>query len=205
MGILVTLSWLVLLPAICFAPPLPLRPSTGTGTNPVIPAASEPAVTESEPVEESDEEVRHPLAEKVLRATLPAAHTPAKHGQTDGPYLIAQRTIVEDYCGWGWVRKEDDTWRQARWIAIEPTVGVCPIPHTFLPRPEDDNNQQYRFYGDFAPYRAYEPQADMWVDVFILKGFLSLGPAEPIRRDPPAQASSRPNRFAERGANMLRP
>jgi hypothetical protein len=166
---------------------------------------TEPTPEDKVPVEDSEEEVRPPTTEKVMRATLRAAHTPAKHGRTDGPYLIAQRTIVEDYCGWGWVRKENQSWRQATWIAIEGTPNLCPIPHTFLPKPEDDKNQQYRFYGEFAPYRAYEPQADMWVDVFILKGFMSMGPAEPIRRDPPAQASSRPNRFAERGANMLKP
>jgi len=111
--------------------------------------------------------------------------------------------MVEDYCGWGWIKKEKESWRQARWIALEGTREVCPLPHTYLPRPEDDKNYQYRFYGSFAPYRAYEPQADVWVDVFILKGFMSLGPAkEEIRRSPPAQASSGVNRFAERGANV---
>ena len=111
--------------------------------------------------------------------------------------------MVEDYCGWGWVKKDKESWRQARWVALEGTPGICPLPHTFLPRPEDDKNYQYRFFGTFAPYRAYEPQADVWVDVFIVKGFMSLGPAkEEIRRPPPAQASSGVNRFAERGANV---
>jgi hypothetical protein len=152
---------------------------------------------------QDEEEVRKPVEEKVARATLPAAHTPAKHGETEGESWIAQRTMVEDYCGWGWVKKDKESWRQARWVALEGTPGICPLPHTFLPRPEDDKNYQYRFFGTFAPYRAYEPQADVWVDVFILKGFMSLGPAkEEIRRPPPAQASSGVNRFAERGANV---
>ena len=193
------------LSSVALAPPLTPRLTTD---NPPVAASPTPtpASPSAEAIEdESEIEVRRPIQEKVKRATLPAAHTPAQHGQTSGPSFIAQRTLVEDYCGWGWIRSEGQKWSEGRWIALEATPGVCPIPHTFLPRPEDDKNQKYKFYGEFAPYRAYEPQADMWVDVFILKGFMSLGPAEPIRRDPPAHGSSRPNRFADRAPNFLQP
>lgn len=200
MGLLILLLLAWTLPSDCWAPPLPLR-----GTD-VPPQAGDASTLPSSPPESdlsTDEEVRKPMEEKVIRATLPAAHTPAKHGETEGESWIAQRTIVEDYCGWGWIKKDKESWRQARWVALEGTKGVCPIPHTFLPRPEDDKNYQYRLYGSLAPYRAYEPQADVWVDVLVVKGFLSLGPAkEEIRRAPPAQASSGVNRFAERGANF---
>jgi len=202
MGLLIPLLVFLLAPPLVWAPPLPLRTSDAP-----IPASTEtnsppPNVSGTHEAED-DEEVRKPLEEKVVRATLPAALTPAKHGETIGESWIAQRTLVEDYCGWGWVKKDKESWRQARWVALEGTAGICPLPHTFLPRPEDDKNYQYRFYGSFAPYRAYEPQADVWVDVFILKGFMSLGPSpEEIRRPPPAQASSGVNRFAERGANV---
>jgi hypothetical protein len=200
MGLLILFFVWIAIPAICLAPPLPTRlspVSTETNSETAAPAPHENAL------EPQEEEIRKPVEEKVARATLPAAHTPAKHGETIGESWIAQRTMVEDYCGWGWVKKDKESWRQARWVALEGTPGTCPLPHTFLPRPEDDKNCQYRFFGTFAPYRAYEPQADVWVDVFILKGFMSLGPAkDEIRRPPPAQASSGVNRFAERGANV---
>jgi hypothetical protein len=204
MGLLIPLFVWIAIPAVCLAPPLPTRSSTdSTETNPQAttpPPLAEPAETQD------DEEVRKPVEEKVVRATLAAAHTPAKHGDTIGESWIAQRTMVEDYCGWGWVKKDKESWRQARWVALEGTPRICPLPHTFLPRPEDDKNYQYRFFGTFAPYRAYEPQADMWVDVFILKGFMSLGPSkEEIRRPPPAQASSGVNRYADRAPNLLKP
>ncbi|NCY21096.1 hypothetical protein EBX31_03960 [bacterium] len=201
MGLLIPLLLSFAIPAVCLAPPLPtLSSAVSTETNSATPAPA-PSGETREPQEE--EEVRKPVEEKIIRATLAAAHTPAKHGETDGESWIAQRTMVEDYCGWGWVKKDKESWRQARWVALEGTPGICPLPHTFLPRPEDDKNYQYRFFGTFAPYRAYEPQADVWVNVFILKGFMSLGPAkEEIRRAPPAQASSGVNRFAERGANV---
>lgn len=209
MGLLIPLLFLLVSADICLAPPLPTRQQTAPTTSPTEPAAgassdsastTNPAVS---PEPREDEEVRKPIPEKVMRATLPAAHTPARHGETEGRYFIGQRTIVEDYCGWGWIRKESEGWNKARWIALQYDPKVCPVPHTFLPRPGDDKDYMYKLYGEFAPYRAYEPQADVWVDVFLIRGFVSLGPAkETIRRDPPHQGSSKPNRFAERGANL---
>ena len=204
MGLLIPLFVWIAISAVCLAPPLPTRSSSNsTEANSL---ATTPTPVAELPETQDDEEVRKPVEEKVVRATLPAAHTPAKHGDTNGESWVAQRTIVEDYCGWGWVKKDKESWRQARWVALEGTPRTCPLPNTFLPRPVDDKNYQYRFFGTFAPYRAYEPQADMWVDVFILKGFMSLGPAkEEIRRPPPAQASSGVNRYADRAPNLLKP
>jgi hypothetical protein len=204
MGLLIPIFVWFAIPAVCLAPPLSTRsPSDSPEANP---QAVSPSPADQPPETKDDEEIRKPVEEKVVRATLPAAHTPAKHGDTNGESWVAQRTIVEDYCGWGWVKKDKESWRQARWVALEGTPRTCPLPNTFLPRPEDDKNYQYQFFGTFAPYRAYEPQADMWVDVFILKGFMSLGPAkEEIRRPPPAQASSGVNRYADRAPNLLKP
>ena len=209
MGLLIPLLWLLVSADICLAPPLPSRQQTAPNPAPAEPSSevSSESVSATNPAAlpepEENEEIRKPIPEKVMRATLPAAHTPARHGETEGPYLIGQRTIVEDYCGWGWIRKESEGWNQARWIAIQYDPKVCPVPHAFLPRPGDDKDYLYKLYGEFAPYRAYEPQADVWVDVFLIKGFISLGPAkDTIRRDPPHQGSSKPNRFAERGANL---
>ena len=207
MGLLIALVVWLGLAEISFAPPLPPR-QTADNAVATTNAASDLGVraSNSEPAQnepQESEEIRRPIEEKVRRATLPAAHTPARHGETDGPFWFGQRTVVEDYCGWGWLRKEGEGWNQARWIAIEYDPKGCPAPHAFLPRPGDDKDYLYKLYGDFAPYRAYEPQADVWVDVFKIKGFVSLGPAKnPILREPPAHGSSKPNRFAERGANL---
>ena len=207
MGLLIPLMVWLGLAEVSFAPPLPPRQTVGhavANTNSTsdggVPSSS-PEPGQNEPQE--NEEIRRPMEEKVMRATLPAAHTPARYGETEGSFWIGQRTVVDDYCGWGWLRKEGEGWNQARWIAIEYDPKGCPAPHAFLPRPGDDKDYVYKLYGDFAPYRAYEPQADVWVDVFKIKGFVSLGPAKnPILRDPPAHGSSKPNRFAERGANL---
>lgn len=200
MGVLIPMLLLLTAASSCLARPLPTRdtedpPASSLDSN------FTGAEALSGPME--NEEIRKPLQEKVRRATLPAALTPARHGQTEGAYWIGQRTLVEDYCGWGWLREDGQGWNKARWVAIEYDPVICPVPHAFLPRPGDDKDYLYKLYGEFAPYRAYEPQADVWVDVFRIRGFTSLGPAkETIRRDPPHHGSSKPNRYAERGANV---
>lgn len=208
MGLLIPLFLLLVSPGVSLARPLPSRdttnpaaaPETTTNPNGSVSTTAEPGAS---PEAKEDEEVRKPVPEKVMRATLLAAHTPARYGNTDGSFLIGQRTLLDDYCGWGWVRKEGEGWNKARWVAIQYDPKICPVPHAFLPRPGDDKDYLYQLYGDFAPYRAYEPQADVWVDVFLIRGFVSLGPAKnPILRDPPAHGSAKPNRFAERGANL---
>ena len=123
MGLLIPLLLFLATTAPCFAPPLPTR-SQVAQPDPPEPSANDFPAAEATPVPTSpesqpEEEIRKPTPEKVRRATLPAALTPAIHGRTEGPYLIGQRTIVEDYCGWGWVRKEGESWNQGRWIAIE--------------------------------------------------------------------------------------
>ena len=138
MGLLIPLFVWIVIPSVCLAPPFPTRSSSdSTEANPqgVTPSPADQP-TESQ----DDEEIRKPVEEKVVRATLAAAHTPAKHGDTTGESWVAQRTMVEDYCGWGWVKKDKESWRQARWVALEGTPRTCPLPHTFLPRPVDDKN-----------------------------------------------------------------
>jgi len=206
MGLLIGLALILVAADLAHPRPLPTLSAGNPGSLPessTNPTASTLVPTAATPEPEEDETVRKPIVEKVRRAALPAAHTPARHGDTSGSYLIGQRTLVEDYCGWGWVRKEGEGWNKGRWIAIEYDPEVCPVPHAFLPRPQDDKDYLYQLYGDFAPYRAYEPQADVWVEIFLIRGFLSLGPAkDTVRRDPPHHGSAKPNRFAERGANL---
>jgi hypothetical protein len=130
MGLLIPLFVWIAIPAVCLAPPLPTRSSSdSTEANP---QATTTLPADEPPETKDDEEIRKPVEEKVFRATLAAAHTPAKHGDTSGESWIAQRTMVEDYCGWGWVKKDKESWRQARWRA-PPEHAPCPIPSSRVP------------------------------------------------------------------------
>ena len=140
MGLLIPVLLFLIFPDLGLAPPLPTRqteapassliePSTNTASSPTSepPAAAEP---------KEDEDVRKPVVETVRRATLPAALTPARHGLTEGPLWIGQRSLVEDYVGWGWIRRESEGWNQARWIAAGSCLRLRILPSQEILRPK---------------------------------------------------------------------
>ncbi len=128
-----------------------------------------------------------------------------REGNTSGPnYWIAHRLIDPDGGqGWGWVKKNGDDWDDAKWIALQETLGVAVAPHRKLLKADEDANWEYKFWGAFASYKAYDPRLDEQVPVFVLQGYEVIGPAAPlkIRVGPPGRpqhrasgASSRSNR-----------
>jgi hypothetical protein len=128
-----------------------------------------------------------------------------KEGHTDGAsYWIAHRLIDEmGGQGWGWVKKNGDDWDDAKWIALQETPGVAVAPHRKLTKADGDENWEFKFWGAFAPYKAYDPHLDEQLPVFVLQGYEVIGPASPLNikvgpRDRighrPSGASSRENR-----------
>src|SRR5271170_7285972 len=57
-----------------------------------------------------------------------------REGHTDGPtYYIAHRLIdPEGGFGCGWVKKSGDDWDDAKWVALQETLGVAVAPHRKL-------------------------------------------------------------------------
>jgi hypothetical protein len=125
-----------------------------------------------------------------------------KEGHTDGPdFWIAHRLIDPDGGqGWGWVRKPDQRWGNARWIALQETLGVAVAPHRHLQKAEMDANWEFKFWGKFASYKAYDPRLDEEVPVFVLEGYEVLGPAAPltVKVGPPGRIQHRPSGASSR-------
>jgi hypothetical protein len=107
-------------------------------------------------------------------------------GNTQGnDYWIAHRLIDPDGGqGWGWVR-----------LAV--------APHRHLQHADEDLDWEFKFWGKFATYKAYDPRLDEQLPVFILEGYQVIGPKSPlsIKVGPagriqhlPSGASSRDNR-----------
>ena len=105
-----------------------------------------------------------------------------KEGNTQGDdYWIGHRLIDEmGGQGWGWVKKEGDSWASAKWIALQETPGLAVAPHRKLVRADGDLDWEFKFWGEFAPYKAYDPHLDEQLEVFILKGYEVIGPAAPL-------------------------
>ena len=199
-------------------PPLP-APSAAPSAAPESAAPSETTV-ETQPAPAAEAEAPSEPApapapsadepEEFSQKTLPPPPSPkprvipSRHGQTTGETWIGHRAVIERYAGWGWIKKEREPWSRARWVMIEEEPGQRMAPGRFHPRPTLDDNTQYRLYGSLADYQGYEPNFDVFVDVFRIEGWETLGPAERPALKPPRSASSSQGRWAERGANLRR-
>jgi len=126
-----------------------------------------------------------------------------REGHTQGnDYWIAHRLIDPDGGqGWGWVRKPGQNWGNARWIALQETLGLAVAPHRHLQKADEDANWEFKFWGKFASYKAYDPRLDEQLPVFILQGYEVLGPAAPlaIRIGPPGRPQHVPSGASSRG------
>ena len=125
-----------------------------------------------------------------------------KQGHTDGTdYWIAHRRVDDGGGqGWGWVKKDGESWSSALWIALQETPGVAVAPFRKLVTHEADDNWEYKFWGRFASYKAYDPHLDEILPVFVLEGYEVIGPEnEPnIKIGPPDRVSHRPSGASSR-------
>ncbi len=81
---------------------------------------------------------------------------------------------------------------------LEEKPGKIEAPSRFHHRPNDDNNMQYKLYGEYADYKGYEPNIDSLVPVFILKGFEVIGRGKKLVRRPPGPSGNRKGRISTR-------
>jgi hypothetical protein len=176
--------------------PTPEAQNPASDTAPSTPSA--PA-TESAAEEEFSQKILPPPPSPQPRVI------PTRHGDTTGEVWIGHRAVVERYAGWGWIRREREPWSRARWVMIEEDPGQRMAPGRFHARPTQDDNTQYRLYGTLADYKGYEPNFDVFVDVFRIQGWETIGPAPRPKLSPPRSSnSSSQGRWSERGANLPR-
>jgi len=136
-----------------------------------------------------------------------------REGQTGTePFFVAHRAIDTDGgMGWGWVRKSDDDWGDGKWIALQEQPGLAVAPFRKLKTREGDADWEFKFWGHYAPYKAYDPHLDELLPVFVLQGYEVIGRAAPLnlRVGPPGRphsrgsgASSRPGTPIETNHNI---
>lgn len=182
-----------------------LNPDAPASEETFAPAPEEKPETDSDMGDHTstvNPEAKEPQKEKKKPAKKKAPVT--SWGYQDGKFYIGQRTKIDRYEGWGWVREDNKPWRTAKWCFLEEKYGegTSPAPGKFLPRHKGDENIKYKLWGYWADYDAYEPNKDVWVPVFVLKGFKKIGPSPRIKRKPPRyKQSSGGGTIGERGAN----
>jgi hypothetical protein len=123
-------------------------------------------------------------------------------GNTSSPtYFIAHRLIDPvGGQGWGWIKKNGDDWDDAKWIALQETPGLAVAPHRKLLKAEGDKDWEFKFWGKFVSYKAYDPRLDEQLPVFVLQGYQVIGPAAPlsIKVGPPDRIQHRPSGASSR-------
>jgi hypothetical protein len=122
------------------------------------------------------------------------------HTQGDAPFVGHRLTDDDGGQGWGWVRKSGDDWGDATWIALQETPGLAVAPHRKLVKNDADENWEYKFWGKFASYKAYDPRLDEQLPVFVLSGYEVVGQAAPlkIKVGPPDRIEHRPSGASSR-------
>ena len=66
-----------------------------------------------------------------------------------------------------------DNWGRPPW-------AKSVAPHRKLVKANADLNWEYKLWGKFASYKAYDPRLDEQLPVFILQGYEVIGPAAPL-------------------------
>ena len=144
------------------------------------------------------------LANDPRVAALPVGY---REGRTSGAtYWIAHRYVDDmDGQGWGWIRKSYENWNDGRWIALQETPGLAVAPHRKLTSPTADEDWEFKFWGNLASYKAYDPRLDELLPVFVLRGYEVIGPANPLRNKvgPPDRIYHRPSGASSRDGRPI--
>ncbi len=104
----------------------------------------------------------------------------------DGVTYIGHRFYEEKGGGWGWIKKEGDSWGSAKWVALkeDPILGRV-APSRKMGSRSADQDYEYRMTGRYIEGKfAYDPHLDENLPVFAIESYQSLGPAKPIDRKP---------------------
>ncbi len=125
----------------------------------------------------------------------------------DQPHFIGHRFYEKKAGGWGWIKKPDESWRNARWAALKETPRQFHAPHRDQGNKEGDHNHEYKLLGYFADYKVYDPTRDELLDVFVIQGYQSLGEQAALDRKPgpPNRVRSRKSGAFSRGAGVPSP
>jgi hypothetical protein len=125
-----------------------------------------------------------------------------KEGRTEGDAPWIGHRLIDEIGGqgWGWVKKNGDNWGSAKWIALQETPGVAVAPHRKLKKSDEDANWEFKFWGKFASYKAYDPRMDEQIPVFILQGYEVIGQEAPlgVKQGPPNRIQHRPSGASSR-------
>jgi len=94
-----------------------------------------------------------------------------------GDYYIGRRYYKPDYKFWGYVRRPGQSWNTAQLVMLNEKQKLAPDREQL--EFGNDNNYEYKLYGEFSGDKVYEPASNSVYPEFVLKGYelISTNPA----------------------------
>jgi hypothetical protein len=94
-----------------------------------------------------------------------------------GDYYIGRRYYKPDYKFWGYVRRPGQPWSTAQLVMLNEKQKLAPDREQL--EFGNDNNYEYKLYGEFSGDKVYEPASNSVYPEFVLKGYelISTNPA----------------------------
>lgn len=131
-----------------------------------------------------------------------------KEGKTGGeaPFIGHRLPDAMGGQGWGWIKPPGDRWGSAKWCTIQEAPGLAVAPHRKLFKSDADSNWEYRLWGKFASYKAYDPRMDEQIPVFLLQGYEVIGPQpQPgaLKVGPPDRIQHKPSGASSRSGRPI--
>lgn len=93
-------------------------------------------------------------------------------------YWLGQRAYYTNLQVWGWVKRPEESWDDARLVLMKE--DKCLAPHRSLSDRTADQNVRYKLYGRYWDRKGYEPVMNKLLDVFELERYESLGQQGPL-------------------------
>jgi hypothetical protein len=86
-----------------------------------------------------------------------------------GSYYIGRRYYKVDYKFWGFIRKPGQPWSTARMVMLNEQQKFAPDREKG--KLGEDNDYEYKLFGDFSGQTVYEPASNGFYPEFVLKGY----------------------------------
>src|ERR1700736_1223862 len=112
-----------------------------------------------------------------------------------GDYFIGRRYYKPDFKFWGYVRRPGQPWSTAQLVMLNEKDKLAPDREQL--NFGNDNNYEYKLYGEFSGQTVYEPASNGFYPEFILKKYelISVNPAPIFRSQMSGAAQAAQTRY----------
>jgi len=112
-----------------------------------------------------------------------------------GDYYIGRRYFKRDYKFWGYVKRPGQPWSTAELVMLNEKQKLAPDRAEL--KFGEDNNYEYKLFGNFTGDKVYEPASNRIYPEFLLKNYqvISTNPPPIFKSQMSGSANAAQNRF----------